>query len=196
MIAELAVTEVVFRGNGEPRLVQSVQPCFHVLRRNPQSAIRKRLRASVELLEICRNGFGRGLKQTPQFRFDVDFPFRAELCFGITRRRAVYSSLRRFNALSASALGDLPEQLGKKGIELTNLEAIFRSAELHFSLFVRAWRGEDSREAAGRRAQLARAFRSREWSARADALRAYVSRPVLSLGQKLSETPSSRNSSG
>src|SRR5438874_624113 len=125
----------------------------------------------------------------PQFRFNVNLPLRAKLRLRITGGRAEDSLLRGLDPICVRALGNLPEQFGKKRIKLRYLEGIFLAAELHLSSSVRRLRGGDIRGAAGRRAQPAPASRSREWSAQAGALRAYASPPFLSLGQKLSETP-------
>ena len=160
MIAELAFGEIVFRRDGEARLVQRVQPGVRVFGRNPQGAVGERFGAAVELLQVGRDGFRGGLKEPPQFRLDVKLPFRAHFALGGRRGRTEQALLRRFRSFGVGAFRDLPQKLGQKRIELGNLEAIFLAANLHISLFVRAWPAAGSRGVAGRKARPAPAFRS------------------------------------
>ena len=61
-------------------LIERVQPGFlHAFGRNAQGAVGKRFGAAIELLQIGRDGFGRGPKKPAQFRFDIKFPFGANL---------------------------------------------------------------------------------------------------------------------
>src|SRR5205085_6963722 len=109
MIAELAIGEVVFRGNGEPGLVQRIQPRFGVFSRNFQGAISEWLRAAVQLLQVCGHGLSGGTKQAPQLRFDIDLPLGANLRLRGWGRRAEDSLLGGFDSLDVTALGNLSQ---------------------------------------------------------------------------------------
>ena len=139
---------------------------------NSQRAIRERFGAAVELLQIARDGFRRRLKKAPQFRLDVKLPFRADFALGGWRGRTEQTLLRTFDSLGIRALGNLPQKLSQKGIELGNLDAIFLAADLHISLFVRASRAAGSRGVAGRKAPRVPAFRSIKPTGPADGPRA------------------------
>src|SRR5438105_4835908 len=109
MIAELAIGEVVFRGNGEPGLVQRIQPRLGVFSRNFQGAISEWLRAAVQLLQVRGHRLGGRTKQTPQLRFDINLPFRANLLLRSWGRRAEDSLLGSFDSLDIAALGNLSQ---------------------------------------------------------------------------------------
>src|SRR5436190_20334869 len=107
MVAQICLAEIVFGGDDKTSLVQHVQPCVRIFRGNPQGTIGEWLRASVKLLQVDRNRLGCGMKKSPQFRFDVKFPFRTHFALGGWRGRAKQTLLSTFHSLRIRTLGNL-----------------------------------------------------------------------------------------
>ena len=114
MIAKFRLGEIILRGDGQPRLVERIQPGFGVFSRNAQRAIGKRLSFLIQLLQVRRDRFRRGLEKPPQLRFDIKFPFGADSFLVRLGRRAEDTLLRR---RTASRVSRSPESAAKVRLE-------------------------------------------------------------------------------
>ena len=87
MVTKFRLREVILSGDGEPCLVERVEPGFGILLRDSQRAVGERLFILTQLAQIGFDCFRRASKEPSQFRFDVNLPLRAKFLFVRAGRR-------------------------------------------------------------------------------------------------------------
>ena len=87
MVTKFRLREVILGSDGEPCLVERVEPGFGILLGDPQRGVGERFSILTQLAQIGFDCFSRGPKEPSQFWFDVNLPLRAKFLFVRPSRR-------------------------------------------------------------------------------------------------------------